>query len=310
VSPQRRRHRFPAALAVAAGLVFALAAAAEDCSTSGAALQVAASPESADSTLEVDESACEVDADALGQAPWSAALLVDLRRSSELDGVHIPNAIRLRRPELDSLRASAAGLPVLLLGSGLDDAALRPLCVRLAARRTAPVALLRGGVPAWAGAGRSLLLPSTTASDGMPTLLDGAPAREALAPRLRLAENELWAVLANPQARVLDLGPQFALPADIAAQMHRSDPDPATPAQLAEAAADWLSALPADRSGPALVLAPADADVVAALTRLSASQTQPFWLYINDPAAVARRDHQAFRRPDVDPLRPESCAWN
>jgi rhodanese-related sulfurtransferase len=275
--------------------VLALAAAAEDCSTSGAALQVAASPESADSTLEVDESACEVDADALGQAPWSAALLVDLRRSSELDGVHIPNAIRLRRPELDSLHASADDLPVLLLGSGLDDAALRPLCVRLAARRTAPVALLRGGVPAWAGAGRSLLLPSTTASDGMPTLLEGGPAREALA---------------NPQARVLDLGPQFALPADIAAQMHRSDPDPATPAQLAEAAADWLSALPADRSGPALVLAPADADLVAALTRLSASQTQPFWLYIHDPAGVAGRDPQAFRRPDVDPLRPESCAWN
>ncbi len=295
MSPQRRRHRFPAALAAAAGLVLALAAAAEDCSTSGAALQVAASPESADSTLEVDESACEVDADALGQAPWSAALLVDLRRSSELDGVHIPNAIRLRRPELDSLHASADDLPVLLLGSGLDDAALRPLCVRLAARRTAPVALLRGGVPAWAGAGRSLLLPSTTASDGMPTLLEGGPAREALA---------------NPQARVLDLGPQFALPADIAAQMHRSDPDPATPAQLAEAAADWLSALPADRSGPALVLAPADADLVAALTRLSASQTQPFWLYIHDPAGVAGRDPQAFRRPDVDPLRPESCAWN
>lgn len=297
-------------LACVLGLVVVRPGFATDCEKADAGSTATGSSGQAVTTSSAEARACRIGADSVEQAPWAAALVVDLRRPSELAGVHIPNAVKLRRTDVDSLVVSAAGLPVLLVGSGLDDASLAELCARLAAQHAEPVALVRGGLPAWAAAGRPLLLPPAESPGGVPSAMAGASARAALAPRQRVSEGDLLRALANPDAHVLSLDSGFEL--DVGATAHATEVplEQATPTAAVEATRAWLWTLPVDRTGPVLVVAAGNPGVVTALTQLSATQPAPFWLVTFDQAERAARHQQLAHRPDTTPLRPETCAWN
>ncbi len=292
------------------GAVVARPGLATDCEKADAVSIATGSPGQALTASSAEANACRIGADSVEHTPWTAALVVDLRRPTELEGVHIPNAVKLRRTDVDSLVVSAAGLPVLLVGSGLDDASLAALCARLAAQHAEPVALVSGGLPAWAAAGRPLLLPPAESSDGVPSLMAGTSARAALAPRQRVSQGELLRALANPEAHVLNLGSDFEFDADASAHTAEASLEQTTAAAAVEATRTWLSTLSVDRSGPLIVIAEARPGVVAALTQLSASQPEPFWVVTFNQAERAAREQQLAHRPDTTPLRPETCAWN
>lgn len=295
--------------AAALGAVLALAmtqvGASEDCARSTAPETAATA-----STRELQHAPagdCWIDAKALQTASWQSALVVDARRSGELEGVHLPEAIRLRRSELDGVLHSARELPVLLVGSGLDDASLLPLCARLAEGRGAPVAVLGGGLPTWLAAGRALLLPAADAPQQAPLLRSGPEARQALASRMRLSSREFALQLRNPQARVLSLDHGLSLgdaaAASVAATAREAN---AVEAELAQ----WLDARGASESGPAIVLAPADAGQLTAIARLASKHAQPFWLYVHPPGEPLPALAGAKLPAEPGPLRREACAWN
>ena len=92
---------------------------------------------------------CSVDAAVLSELIWKNAVLIDLRLPTDLPEYSVPGALVVSRNALNDALLSALQAPVLLIGAGFDDAALIAVCTSLADATDRPVAVLRGGLPAW-----------------------------------------------------------------------------------------------------------------------------------------------------------------
>jgi len=103
----------------------------------------------------VRDNGCWLDLDA-GRA-WGGGrpIWVDVRAASEMRGVRIAGALQIPLSDLAG-KSFLKGAPVVLIGSGFDDADLARACAELKRSGFVQTRLLRGGVRAWSAAGEPL----------------------------------------------------------------------------------------------------------------------------------------------------------
>jgi hypothetical protein len=110
--------------------------------------------------------ACSVDDRQLSQVlARKGSVVVDARSTTAREHIRIPDSLPISASELryrDALRR----MPLLLVGDGKDDATLLEQCVLLRQSNFQSVAVLRGGLATWAGAGQPVIAKAD-ALDGL-----------------------------------------------------------------------------------------------------------------------------------------------
>ena len=101
------------------------------------------------------DDACWLDLEAARGWGGAGPTWVDVRSATETRGVRVPGALQIPLAEVAG-KAFLKAAPIVLVGTGFDDADLARACGELKRAGFAQARLLRGGIRAWEAAGEPL----------------------------------------------------------------------------------------------------------------------------------------------------------